>query len=86
MGSPGRTGVISRVTELPGDRRDDYQLVVTNDQSYPVLFEASFRNESARFRARNVRLARRDGRPLWAVTIPANGSATLRYHWPSDED
>ena len=25
------------------------------------------------------RLRRRNGRPLWSVTVPANGTATLRY-------
>ena len=35
-------------------------------------------NDGVRVTSR-TRLGRRDGVPLWAVTVPANGSATLRY-------
>lgn len=72
-------GVIGRITAPPGGKRNDHLLTVTNDQSYPVSFEASFRTNPANLQAPGTRLARRDGRPLWAVTIPANGSVTLRY-------
>jgi hypothetical protein len=58
---------------------EDHVLTVTNDQAAPVRYEAEFEvDEGDRFRPRE-RLARRNGRPLWAVTVPANGSATLRY-------
>jgi hypothetical protein len=72
-------GVISRVTAAPGRRRNEYLLTVTNDQSYPVRFEATFRTLPGNMRARNVELGRRNGLPAWAVTLPPNGSATLRY-------
>ncbi len=71
-------GVISRVSAVPGRRRE-YLLTVSNDQSYPVRFEATFRTLPGNLRARNVELARRNGLPAWAVTVPANGSASLRY-------
>ena len=36
-------GVVSRVAAVPGGRRNEYLLTVTNDQSYPVRFAATFR-------------------------------------------
>ena len=56
-----------------------YRLTVTNDRSRPVRFEGEFAlNSGLRFRPEQ-RLPRRDGRPLWTVTVPANASAALRY-------
>ena len=80
-------GVMSRITETRiGDDWSDYLLSVTNDQAVPVRYEAEFEiEEGQHFRARG-RLPRRDGRPLWVVTVPANGSATLRYRVVEDED
>ena len=72
-------GVISRVTAAPGGRRREYLLTVTNDQSYPVRFEATFRTLPGNIRARDVELGRRNGLPAWAISVPANGSASLRY-------
>jgi hypothetical protein len=56
----------------------DYVVTVTNDRAEPVPFEAEIMNNGADIRSR-TRLARRNGRPLWQVTIPANGRAELRY-------
>jgi hypothetical protein len=57
----------------------DYVITVANDRPYPVAYEAEFVVEDdERMRPRS-RLGRRDGRPLWSVTVPANGSASLRY-------
>ncbi len=72
-------GVISQVQRPPGGPRNEFQLTVTNDQSYPVRFEAIFRILPQNIRPQGVALGRRNGLPLWEVTIPANGSATLRY-------
>jgi hypothetical protein len=74
------TGVMTEV-EAVDDGKDweDFVLTVTNDRPTPVRFEAEFRvDEEVEFRP-GRRLARRDGRPLWAVRVPANGTATLRY-------
>jgi hypothetical protein len=79
-------GVISRVSAAPGRRRNEYLLTVTNDQSYPVRFEATFRTLPGNMRARDVELARRNGLPAWAVIVPANGSASLRYRLRRLED
>ncbi|MEO6114194.1 MAG: hypothetical protein ABIP07_07110 [Sphingomicrobium sp.] len=81
-----------RVGEAPGVRavqrqlsrgkeRIDVELMVSNDLPRPVRFEAELGGDGARLSSR-TRLGRRNGRPLWAVTIPANGSATLRYRVP----
>ena len=64
---------------MPG-RRLEYLLTVTNDQSYPVRFEAVFRTPPANIRLVGAVPGRRNGQPAWAVTVPANGSVTLRYH------
>ena len=56
-----------------------YRLRVTNDQPRPVRFEAEFEVEDDHRLQPERRLQERDGRPLWRVTIPANGSVTLRY-------
>jgi hypothetical protein len=73
-------GVISRISRAPDGRRGDYRLDVANDQSYPIRFEAVFRTLPQNLRARGAALARRRGLPLWAVTVPPNGRASLRYH------
>ncbi len=78
-------GVLARVEPVPGAKQRDFVLTVTNDQSYPVQFEASLRTTPANIRAQGASLGRRDGRPLWVVTVPANGSATLRYRVLRDE-
>ena len=57
----------------------DYLLTVTNDQPAPVRFEAEFDVPARRTMRPRHHLSRRDGRPLWAVTVPANGTASLRY-------
>jgi hypothetical protein len=75
------TGVTTRtvIAEEEGEYWQDYVLTVTNDQAVAVRFEAELElDEDYRFRPRS-RLPRRDGRPLWAVTVPAYGTATLRY-------
>lgn len=61
------------------DRWRDYQLIVTNDQTVPVSFEAEFAVDDDDDLRPQSRLSRRNGRPLWAATVPANGRATLRY-------
>jgi hypothetical protein len=43
-----------------------------------VTFEAELDEGSGKISS-STKLARRDGRRLWAVTVPANGSRTFRY-------
>jgi hypothetical protein len=71
------TGVIARVVKTAGDTDSGtYLLTVTNDQARPVRFEADFADVGL---ITTTRIGRRNGRPLWSVTVPANGSATLSY-------
>ncbi|MEA3012143.1 MAG: hypothetical protein QOD42_688 [Sphingomonadales bacterium] len=56
----------------------DYEIVVTNDGPAPVAFEAEIAPQESRLSAQ-VPLSTRNGMSLWQVTVPANGSATLRY-------
>ncbi len=72
-------GVHSEAVVLPG--RVEHVITVTNDQSRPVRFQGviPFRNVTS-----ETALGRRNGMPLWAVTIPANGRATLRYRVMKD--
>jgi len=74
--APGVASTIEQVREAR--RWTHYLLTVTNDRAAPVRFEAAFPDAGSAFRPER-RLARRDGAPLWAVDIPANGSASLRY-------
>jgi hypothetical protein len=75
--APGVTGTLTRLAEHDGV--SDYELVVTSDRSVPIRFEAQIWTQSAEFSSAQGDLPRRNGMPLWAVTVPANGSATLRY-------
>jgi hypothetical protein len=58
----------------------DWELKVSNAHPQPVRFEAELEIGSGSF-STSATLARRNGRPLWAVTVPANGQATLRYRF-----
>jgi len=80
-------GVASVVEDIAeGDDWQDHLLTVTNDSPAPVRYEAEFDvQEGERLRPR-ARLASRHGRPLWAVTVPANGTASLRYRVIEDDD
>ena len=62
-----------------GKEADRYRLTVTNASPRAVRFEAELDVDSDNRFDSSRRLPRRDGRPLWAVTVPANGSATLNY-------
>jgi hypothetical protein len=56
-----------------------YELVVTNDRPNPVVFEGFLHFSNLRA---DRRLGRRNGEPLWRVTIPANGRERLCLRAP----
>lgn len=59
------------------DRR---RVTVSNATPEPQLFEARIRvDQDQRLKRFSQRMARKDGDWLWAVTVPANGTATLEY-------
>jgi len=82
--APGVTSQIEEVDE--GDEWEDFVLTVTNDQVAPVRYEAEFEVDEDETLRPRARLGRRDGRPLWTVTVPANGTATLRYRLVENDD
>jgi hypothetical protein len=75
-------GIVGRVSARDVDEDETataYVLTVSNDRPYPVAFEAELAvAENERLRP-GRRLATRNGRPTWSMTVPANGEATLRY-------
>ena len=70
-------GVTARLTSPT--KNDDYLLTITNDQSAPVQFEAELDVPEGLTLRPEGHISRRNGRPLWAVTVPANGAVSLRY-------
>jgi len=72
-------GVTTRLAVIGRTRtRSDYELVVTNDRDEPIRFEAEIAPAIWRFAAQ-TRLSRRNGMPLWTITVPAHGTARLPY-------
>jgi hypothetical protein len=78
-------GVRSRLRVLAqGQKSNELELTVSNDLPRPVPFEAEFETRADLIRAR-PRLERRNGRALWRVTVPANGTATLRFRYVASD-
>ena len=65
--------------QQPKPRRYAFELLVRNANPFPVQFEGEFDIAPPLMRGASAKLARKDGRNLWAVTVPANGSQTLTY-------
>lgn len=57
----------------------DYVLEVSNANRWPIAYEAKIDPGYGAIARSSARLARRDGKAIWAVALPANGSAVLRY-------
>jgi hypothetical protein len=74
--APGVTAALRLVRTEDGVAH--YEIVVTSDRPHPIAYEAELRFEQDAIRTR-ARLGRRDGRPLWRVTVPANGRRVLRF-------
>lgn len=70
------TGVWARQTPFASEDGGGYLLTLTSDLSRPQLVEIELPLEA---KARGGRLVKRDGWMLWRVTVPANGTAELRY-------
>ena len=76
-------GVFAEVRMVtPGDP-GEYLVIVTNDRAQPISFEAEIETGAGEVLGPD-RLPLRDGRPLWSVTVPANGTATVRYRVARD--
>jgi hypothetical protein len=71
----------------PDDRTTAYALTVTNDQPWPVTYEAKIHLYDYEKIARSSsRLGRKDGASFWTTVIPANGTATLSYAVRDDRE
>ncbi|WP_262408629.1 DUF4139 domain-containing protein [Sphingomonas sp. JC676] len=72
---------VERQDEGAAQRSSDFVYSVSNANPWPVSFEAmlDFDSTTYRLEPRSARLGRKNGRTLWAVRVPANGTATLRY-------
>ena len=74
------SAVTAQLVNLTPESRgsSSWELTVSNPHPQPIRYEAEFETGGAGL-APDGQLGRRDGRPLWTATIPANGSAKLRY-------
>jgi hypothetical protein len=77
--SPSVQSRVEQVRSDPNGRWIDYRLTVSNDQRRPIRLEVEFARPDDTRLVPGTRLTERDGYPLWTVTVPANGTATLRY-------
>ncbi len=75
--TPG-VGAVLRPTKR-ADKAVGYVLEVTNANRWPIAYEAKIDPRYGAIVATGARLGKRDGKAIWALTVPANGSATLRY-------
>ncbi len=70
-------GLTSRFRVVRREGRVGYfELVVSNDQPRPALFEGALHLRGIRA---DRRLGRRNGEPLWRIEIPANGRERLCF-------
>ncbi|HEX7695490.1 MAG TPA: hypothetical protein VF409_13420 [Sphingomonas sp.] len=80
MGRPQSVSTNVVPTKRAGAGRTRYRLVVTNDQPWPIDYEAKLHlYDGQRVTGADHRLGKKDGEPLWSTSVPANGSATLTY-------
>jgi hypothetical protein len=78
---------IDEVREDERGLRTDHVMTVTNANPFPVRFEADFQSSDDHRRSKvSARLGRKNGRDIWLVTIPANGTAKLGYRLTEAED
>ena len=73
---------VEQITEDGGDNRRyrNMKVTVTNAAASPAQIELKIgHGNEERLSKTSKRLGRKDGKPLWKVTVPANGSSTLRY-------
>ncbi|MES2288547.1 MAG: hypothetical protein V4530_02330 [Pseudomonadota bacterium] len=68
------TGIVARDVLADGGR---HTLTVTNANPFPVAFEAKLGDRTLSGFSSKAR--KKDGAWLWAVTVPANGAATLSF-------
>jgi hypothetical protein len=66
--------------ERTGTRWSDQLLTVTNANPFAIRFEAEIvASDDHRITRASASFGHHRGRDVWAVEVPANGSASLRY-------
>jgi hypothetical protein len=65
---------------------EGHVLTVRNANPYPISFEATvdLDDQDSRLQRMSATLSRKDGKRIWAVEVPANGTRTLRYRLKDD--
>ena len=77
--TPSSVRVVQRELSSKGGIRH-LEIVATNDSPVPQRFEARLVGDG-KVEGAKGKLVRRDGRWLWATTIPANGSRSLTFRY-----
>lgn len=62
----------------PGQQSGDWEIIASNARNETVELEIEIEASGAKL-VSETEIGTRDGRPLWAVTVPANGRVSLRY-------
>jgi hypothetical protein len=63
-----------------GRKWQGHRLKISNANPHPINFEAEFSTaDDQSYSHFSTKLAQRPGKAVWAVTVPANGTATLSY-------
>ncbi|HEY0013620.1 MAG TPA: hypothetical protein VGB79_12310 [Allosphingosinicella sp.] len=74
--APGIAVELREIGRVGRGRTARYEVVVTSDRSEPVEVEVDLAMEGLRA---DGAVGRRNGRPLWTVTVPAHGTSSLRF-------
>lgn len=70
---------VESVEHDAGKGRTRVDATVTNANPWPIAYEAEVRREDGVRLSFDGRTIQRDGKTVWATTVPANGSARLSY-------
>ena len=81
IGSAGPVTASARTVSAPNAPATEVAYTVSNARNVPVAYELAFPDAPQGFAA-EAELGRKNGAPLWSVTVPANGTVTLRYRFP----
>ena len=78
---------VLRQEKKMGARLREFSVRVTNANRWPVRFEAKlFLEDGAKLQRASAALGRKDGRPLWAAWVPAQGEMRLTYRVVQTQD
>ena len=77
---PAPPGVSAQMLKVDtSEKLGQYQLTISSDRNHAIRFDAEFMVPPNLHLEAAGKLGRRNGRPLWSATVPANGAVTLRY-------